>query len=131
MKKILSILLLLFYANVVFGTHISCQYCEEKLVNAALKVGWETNDCQCLPDHQEMGCCKTEITSCKSDIHNVQNTSYNLPVLFADNTAPHFIQSAIWLGTPNTTSDGQLNYHYLIKGESSRQILSLIHTLRI
>lgn len=132
MKKILSIFSLLLYINVALGTGVYCQFCNGKLINAGI-VGFGSGNCncKCSTDQQDMGCCKSETSFCKSDTHKVQSVSYSPSVSINEYLIHPAIENTVSIEHANKIPINQFSYHYLIKTASSRRLLSFIHNLRI
>lgn len=129
MRKFASIFLLLLYLNVVASSNIEFCNCEGKVLNAQLAVSKKGTH-KCCPVNTNKGCCGNETITCKSDNHTSQYLSYNLSLTLSESLNHRPDHSTIFFES-DPAIVAQSNYHYLIKEISSRQILSLIHTLRI
>ena len=125
----MSIFFLLLYLNVVASFGIEFCNCGGKVLNAQLAVSKKETH-KCCPANTTKGCCGNETVTCKPDNHTSQYLSYNLSLTLSDSLYHRPDHSTVFFES-NPAIVVQSNYHYLIKEISSRQILSLIHTLRI
>jgi hypothetical protein len=127
LKKILSIFLLLLYVNAAFGIGLACHYCGERLVKVKL-LGLHHETCKCTTG-QMRGCCQDKTFFCKTDQHKIQAITPVLPFLLTGCTVPCPALSRMELSYAVFVQT--FKYYYFKWGISSREILALIHTLRI
>jgi hypothetical protein len=91
LKKIISVLFLLTYLNVAFGSSIDCHYCCGKLVNIKI-YGVSLAKHNCSHSSMSSDCCKDKIHYCKTDNHTspavvaitTPETSIKAPVFVID-----------------------------------------------
>jgi hypothetical protein len=128
LKKIVSIFLLLLYVNAAFGIGLACHYCGERLVNVKL-LGLGHEACKCTTGQMNRGCCQDKTFFCKTDQHKIQAATPTLPSLptgcIVPTPAMRMMEQSDAVFVPS------FKYYYFKWGLSSRQILALIHTLRI
>jgi hypothetical protein len=128
LKKILSIFLLLLYVNAAFGIGLDCHYCGEKLVKVKLH-GFGHEACKCTTGQMSQGCCHDKTIACKTDQHKLLAPATTAPFLLTEYNAffPLSVPIEVW----NLTVVPPFSYYYFKRNITSREILSLIHILRI
>jgi len=128
LKKITGILLLLIYTTTAFGLGVDRHFCGGKLVSAKIE-GFGTQGGDCTSKGKCSGCCKDESIVSKTDEHQIQGASISLSKAFNDlyESDLPFISFNLIHGNSIQQFD---DYEY-IPITSSRELLSLIHVLRI
>ena len=122
LKKVTSILFLLLYINAAFA-NTDCYCCRGMLVNVKLQVPAKA-ECK-----DGMGCSNKETISCKTDNHNSKVLTTAQGLSLNEYTSNNAVTMRVDLFSSIVVK--QFNGYYLTRTAPPREILSLIHVLRI
>ena len=128
LKKVTAILFLLLYINAAFGANTNCYCCGGMLVNVKLQVPTKA-PCKDTFSQMGMGCSHKETISCKTENYNFQTPTIALGLSFNEYTGNSAFTIKVDLFSSIVVK--QFNDYYLTRTASPREILSLIHVLRI
>ena len=128
LKKVTAILFLLLYINAAFGTNTNCYCCGGKLVNVKLQVPAKA-PCKDTFSQMGRGCSNKETISCKTENHNFQTPTIAPGLSFNEYTGNSAVTIKVDLFSSIVVK--QFNDYYLTRTAPPREILSLIHVLRI
>lgn len=130
MKKSIAIFLFLLYASVAFGIGVECSsYLDGKLVHSSAHKSVKSQ-CDCFDSPMNMDCCGAKPLSCKTDNAKAQIIAPVLQNSFAEHFANNSLQAEGFL--LDISLQEQAAYHPAVPHfQSSRDLLSFIHTLRI
>jgi len=123
LKNLSAILFLILYINTALGT---C--CGEWFVNVKLQVSAKAM-CKYIASDPAMDCCKKEPVSCKKNGHNLQSPATTPGLSLTEYTLN--VPATIKADLVSSVVVKQLNDYYLTRTAPPREILSLIHVLRI
>jgi len=127
LKKVSAILFLLLSINAVLGASTNCYCCGGKLVNVKLQVPAKA-PCMDTFSQVSMGCSNKETIACKTN-HNFQTPTIAPGLSFNEYTGNSAVTIKVDLFS--SIAVRQFNDHYLTRTAPPREILSLIHVLRI